>query len=239
MNTRFASAGLPLVNLYAHMVCRVGALGHANPSQKLLDSDYRDLEQRVGFGVTGLSPRCFASRRRQTTIEEIADAAVISPRTFFRYFPSKEDACVSPTRRCSPPFPSPSMRGTATEARAICSRSSTRRPTLSPQSHGSSRSGPPTRARDGGELAPVLSSQMRNSLAAGPVKRMLERGCAASRWRVAQTGVRFQTNRLRAHPVEVEAPDVRNDPRHASTPLRSGREDAEERSKERDGQRYL
>jgi AcrR family transcriptional regulator len=47
---------------------------------------------RTRLMIQGEAMRLFAAQGyAQTTVEEIADAAAISPRTFFRYFPTKED----------------------------------------------------------------------------------------------------------------------------------------------------
>jgi AcrR family transcriptional regulator len=55
--------------------------------------DLRDRRRtRTRLAIQAEALRLFAERGyAQTTIDDIADAAAISPRTFFRYFPTKED----------------------------------------------------------------------------------------------------------------------------------------------------
>jgi len=50
---------------------------------------------RTRLMIQAEAMRLFAEKGyAETTIEEIADAAAISPRTFFRYFPTKEDVVI-------------------------------------------------------------------------------------------------------------------------------------------------
>ncbi len=68
----------------------------AEPGNAARPASLRDRKRaRIKRMLQAEALRLFAEKGYQgTTVEDIADAAAISPRTFFRYFPSKEDVVV-------------------------------------------------------------------------------------------------------------------------------------------------
>src|SRR5512132_3617758 len=74
------------------MAVETGSNGPAQPRGER-SFDLRERKRtRTRLMIQSEALRLFDSKGyAQTTVEEIAHAAAISPRTFFRYFPSKED----------------------------------------------------------------------------------------------------------------------------------------------------
>src|SRR5262245_1125971 len=80
-------------------IVRVGQVATETPAQDgtkpggARSYDLRERKRtRIRLMIQTEALRLFAEKGyTQTTVEEIADAAALSPRTFFRYFPSKED----------------------------------------------------------------------------------------------------------------------------------------------------
>ncbi len=70
--------------------------GKAEPGSAARPASLRDRKRaRIKRMLQAEALRLFAEKGYEgTTVEDIADAAAISPRTFFRYFPSKEDVVV-------------------------------------------------------------------------------------------------------------------------------------------------
>jgi AcrR family transcriptional regulator len=69
---------------------RCGAMDSGTPSVAPSLRDRRRTRTRLVIQAEAL--RLFATKGyEQTTVEDIADAAAISPRTFFRYFPTRAD----------------------------------------------------------------------------------------------------------------------------------------------------
>jgi AcrR family transcriptional regulator len=69
---------------------------------------------RTRRAIAGAALRLFAERGfEETTISDIAAAADVSPRTFFSYFPSKDDAVFAERRDSAGHLP-PRRRGTPT-----------------------------------------------------------------------------------------------------------------------------
>jgi AcrR family transcriptional regulator len=68
----------------------------AEPGNAARPASLRDRKRtRIKRMLQAEALRLFAEKGYEaTTVEDIADAAAISPRTFFRYFPSKEDVVV-------------------------------------------------------------------------------------------------------------------------------------------------